>query len=85
MKTQRLAFCFAALLAAGTASVAEAENKYEETRAVFEEAGASGRFFANSYAYALFPTIGKGGIGIGGAHGKGRVYQGGRHIGDTSM
>ena len=42
-------------------------------------------FFSNSYAYALFPTIGKGGIGIGGAHGKGRVFQGGRHIGDTSM
>jgi len=31
------------------------------------------------------PTIGKGGIGIGGAYGKVRVYEKGRYIGDTSM
>jgi lipid-binding SYLF domain-containing protein len=33
----------------------------------------------------VFPTIGKGGVGIGGAHGKGRVYRGGAYVGDTSM
>jgi lipid-binding SYLF domain-containing protein len=33
----------------------------------------------------VFPTIGKGGIGIGGAYGKGRVYEKGRMIGETSM
>ena len=33
----------------------------------------------------MFPTIGKGGIGIGGAHGKGKVYAGGKYVGDTSM
>ena len=33
----------------------------------------------------MFPTIGKGGVGIGGAHGKGRVYEKGKYIGDTSM
>jgi len=63
---------------------ATADN-YDEARTVFQEAGASGALFANCYGYALFPTIGKGGIGIGGAHGKGRVYVGGRHVGDTSM
>ncbi len=30
------------------------------------------------HGYAVFPNIGKGGIGIGGAYGKGRVYQGGK-------
>jgi lipid-binding SYLF domain-containing protein len=35
--------------------------------------------------FAVFPTIGKGGIGIGGAHGSGRVYQKGGYVGDTSM
>ena len=45
----------------------------------------STRFFSNSYGYAVFPTIGKGGVGIGGAHGKGRVYVKGAHVGDTSM
>src|SRR4029453_14349797 len=35
--------------------------------------------------YALFPTIGKGGLGVGAAHGSGRVYAKGKHIGDTTM
>ena len=39
----------------------------------------------NAYGYAVFPTIGKSGIGIGGAHGKGGVYRGGKRVGLTSM
>ena len=85
MNTQRLALWFAALFAVCMATAAAAEDKYEDARTVFENAGASGQYFANSHAYALFPTIGKGGFGVGGAHGKGRVFQGGQHIGDTSM
>ena len=42
-------------------------------------------FFESAVGYAVFPTVGKGGIGIGGAHGKGRVYQGDDYIGDVSM
>lgn len=60
-------------------------DQYSEAKQVFEQAGESGGFFANSYGYALFPNIGKGGIGIGGAYGDGRVYVGGKHVGDTSM
>lgn len=59
--------------------------KYEETRDIFRKAGESGRYFTNSYGYALFPTIGKGGIGIGGAYGEGRVYARGKYTGDASM
>jgi lipid-binding SYLF domain-containing protein len=33
----------------------------------------------------VFPTIGKGGIVVGGAHGSGRVYEKGKVIGDSSM
>ncbi|MDH3688983.1 MAG: YSC84-related protein [Gammaproteobacteria bacterium] len=43
------------------------------------------RFFDNAYGYAVFPSIGKGGFGIGGAHGKGKVYEQGRMIGESSM
>lgn len=39
----------------------------------------------NSVGYAVFPTIGKGGVGIGGAYGKGGVYKHGKDLGDTSM
>lgn len=60
-------------------------DDYADTLKVFRGAGQSARFFNTSYGYALFPTIGKGGIGIGGAHGSGRVYRGGAHVGDTSM
>lgn len=60
-------------------------DPYTDTIAVFKQAGASSGFFDSSYGYAVFPTIGKGGFFIGGAHGKGRVYQQGRFVGDTSM
>jgi len=43
------------------------------------------RFFDKSYGYAIFPTVGKGGIGIGGAYGKGVVYEGEKVIGKTSL
>lgn len=60
-------------------------DKFDDTVGVFRDAGESAGFFGNSYGYAVFPTIGKGGIGIGGAHGSGRVYEGGAHVGDTKM
>ena len=60
-------------------------DNYQETINVFKNAGASGGFFDSAYGYAVFPTIGKAGIGVGGAHGKGRVYAGGKHVGDSSM
>jgi lipid-binding SYLF domain-containing protein len=60
-------------------------DSYDDTVALFRNAGASASFFDASYGYAVFPTIGKAGIGIGGAHGKGRVYQQGKYVGDTSM
>jgi len=60
-------------------------DKYSDTISLFKNAGESGTFFSNSYGYAVFPTIGKGGIGIGGAHGKGRVYAAGKYVGDASM
>jgi lipid-binding SYLF domain-containing protein len=60
-------------------------DEYAETINVFKNAGESGDFFNNSYGYAVFPTIGKGGFVVGGAYGKGRVYAGGTHVGDTSM
>jgi len=51
----------------------------------FRQAGQSGDFFNKSYGYAIFPTIGKGGIGIGGAHGSGSVYAQGKKVGTSKM
>jgi lipid-binding SYLF domain-containing protein len=60
-------------------------DAYDETVEVFKKSGESELFFDSCYSYAVFPTIGKGGIGIGGARGKGRVYTQGEYVGDTSM
>ena len=60
-------------------------DEYTDTVALFKQAGESASFFKNSYGYAVFPTIGKGGLGIGGAHGNGRVYRKGVYVGDASM
>ncbi len=38
-------------------------------------------FFTSSKGYAVFPTIGKGGFGVGGAYGKGVLYENGKHVG----
>jgi lipid-binding SYLF domain-containing protein len=41
--------------------------------------------FAKAAGYAVFPTVGKGGIGLGGARGKGWVYEGGHLIGKSTL
>ena len=41
--------------------------------------------FDNSYGYVIFPNIGKGAIGIGGAAGNGAVFQKGTLIGMADM
>jgi len=43
------------------------------------------KFFDGAVGYAVFPTIGKGAIGIGGAHGNGELIVGGKAVGKTSM
>lgn len=42
-------------------------------------------YFEKAHGYAVFPTITKGGIGIGAAHGTGDVYEKGEYIGTASM
>jgi lipid-binding SYLF domain-containing protein len=60
-------------------------DKYTETIDVYKKSKAVQPFFERAYGYAVFPTIGKGGLGIGGAYGKGQVYQGGKVTGEASL
>lgn len=41
--------------------------------------------FDNAYGYVIFPNVGKGGFGIGGASGKGAVYQKDKLIGTAQL
>ncbi len=56
-----------------------------ETATLFHKSNQSAEFFDSSYGYAVFPTILKGGAGIGAAHGTGNLYSHGHRLGHVSM
>lgn len=87
MKRLLVAFASLALLAlTGTTALADASQKdCAEAAKLFRDAGESASYFGNSYGYAVFPTIGKAGLGIGGAHGSGCVFAQGKMVGTTKM
>lgn len=41
--------------------------------------------FDHSYGYAIFPNVGKGAVGVGGAAGRGAVYEKGKTVGLAKM
>src|ERR1044071_8341889 len=84
MKALRRAFGMVAPLALANEALAE-KNSYTETMDLFRNAGESATFFKNCYGYAVFPTIGKGGFVVGGAHGKGHVFERGKYVGNTTV
>jgi lipid-binding SYLF domain-containing protein len=65
---------------------AQSQEDVAETIAKFKEGdpGMQG-WFAEAHGYAAFPSVGKGGIGIGGARGKGLVYEQGNLIGKVTL
>ncbi|MGA8709366.1 MAG: YSC84-related protein [Steroidobacteraceae bacterium] len=58
---------------------------YPEAISLFKSAGASAAYFSRSHAYAVFPSVGAGALGVGGAFGRGHVYVHGRYVGDAKM
>jgi len=41
--------------------------------------------FASSYGYVIFPNVGKGAVGVGGAAGNGAVYEKGKIVGGAKL
>lgn len=74
----------AALLAPPALAKERKVENYSSTIADFKKIPEVAKFFGNAHAYAVFPKVGKGGLGIGASHGKGQVYVGGKVIGFTS-
>jgi len=68
-----------------TISSASAAEDYSSTINVFKQSPQVQSYFENAYGYAVFPTVGKGGLGVGGAYGKGQVYRGGEVTGITKL
>jgi lipid-binding SYLF domain-containing protein len=70
----------------------KAENQETDDRDVAEAIAAFKNrdpgmkvFFDRAYGYAVFPTIGKGAYLVGGAYGKGKVYEKESFIGTSSL
>ena len=83
-KKKVLVLALAFLGALPAARAARKVEDYGKTIAEFKKIGVVAPFFESAHAYAVFPTVGKGGLGIGGSHGKGQVHQGGKVVGFTS-
>ena len=67
MQKRRLFFSLNAILLLGLMAAPAMADKYADTIAVFKKSEVVQPFFDNAYGYAVFPTIGKAGIGIGGS------------------
>jgi len=86
-------FLFSAMLFTG--SVLFAQKSEKDNKLITESKEGKDKFIAadgqmqslfnNAYGYVIFPNVGKGAIGVGGAAGNGIVYQGGKAIGKASM
>jgi lipid-binding SYLF domain-containing protein len=67
-------------------SVVRDESDVQAVIAKFKEKDPGmAQIFRESAGYAVFPTVAKGGFGVGAARGKGYVYQHGRLIGRSTL
>jgi lipid-binding SYLF domain-containing protein len=65
-----------------SALITEATARLQQMTAVDPTVG---DLVKQGYGYAMFPNVGKGGLGVGGAYGRGVVYERGRHIGYSDL
>ncbi len=84
MKKSLLSFVIFSLIATPVFA-APSDQACQETLERFRSLAETNSFLSQAVGYAIFPTIGKGGIGIGGAYGEGCVYQGGARSGSVKM
>jgi lipid-binding SYLF domain-containing protein len=77
-------------------SCATAPTSREDRQALISEAAARlrqmsaedpelGALVRRSHGYSMFPNVGKAGLGVGGAYGRGVVYERGQHIGYSDL
>src|SRR5262245_8330986 len=64
------------------ALVAEATSRWQQMRTADPALTA---LVQRGHGYALFPDVGKAGLGVGGAYGRGVVYERGQHIGYADL
>ncbi len=72
------------LFGVGVSGASEPKD-FSSTIEVYKENSQVRPFFESAYGYAVFPAIGKGGFGIGGAYGSGQVYKQGEPTGTAKL
>jgi lipid-binding SYLF domain-containing protein len=89
MRTGMIVFAIVAPLAlGGIARAVSADNvgDADKTVKLYKKTDPGlATFFDNSAGYAVFPGIAKGGAGLGGAYGKGILFEKGKAIGRTTL
>ena len=86
------ALIFAAAVLVHTAACSTAPKSDDRRQTIESEAATAlqtarrndetlAKFLNDSAGYAVFPTVGKGAVGVGGAYGRGVLYQRGRVVG----
>jgi len=95
MKTMKLLISALSLLAALVFTNGAAADEIDQAKLTAEVQDAIKAFkaddssitnlFKKSVGYVVFPTAGKGGFIVGGAHGTGQVYEGDKLIGNSKM
>jgi hypothetical protein len=75
----------AAMLAPTNVALAQKVEDFSETIELFRGIPQVGPYFESAYAYAVWDRIGRGGLGIGGATGRGQVYLDGKVVGFSRL
>jgi lipid-binding SYLF domain-containing protein len=85
MKFRNLIILLVCMAFGSAAHAAATKAECEATVAKFKDLGDVSQKLVEAYGWAVLPTIGKGGIGIGGAGGTGCVFADGVHTGNIKM
>jgi len=71
---------------AKTASAPERVEGVDDTIAAFKQKDSTiAQLFSSSAGYVVIPSVGKGALIVGGAHGDGEAFEGGAYVGQVSV
>jgi lipid-binding SYLF domain-containing protein len=89
MKTKTIFFSLFLFLLSMAAFAGKTDENVKESKQIIQEFKQKDpgmtKFFNTAYGYVVFPHIGKGGFGVGGASGKGTVFKQGKPVAHAKM